>query len=499
MKKRSTKIVAMLMTLAMLLSMLPVTAMAADTYKLTVTITDAGEGATGNEVSDSTSYLTGDTNLVTEIGKLVADSYFDENGDVDMSSPLRGFASNAMRAKLEKGLKAYKAKGDWESFVTREMAGAYGDLLPLVSDFSTTLSDMEDGKEYEITYTNAVRGDAKEGVTYSIIAVLEKRETAGGGTGGGGGGSITPKPPVTPPAPVVPDEPLIEFHPTEDGDHGLSDYHDHDDVKPGDKVTIDLKPDNGYRTNRVTVTDKNGKPVKVTALDNNTYTFVVPVGGVTVTSTFIQNPTPVDETGVSKMLNTDEPSAYIQGKADGKFHPSDSITRGQVATIFYRLLRAEYANVESTKSFQDVPADFWCAEAVNTLATLGIVNGMTDEIFDPNKPITRAQFVAICARFADATAEGETFTDVPESHWAYDYISTGSGFGWVNGVGGGAFDPNAPITRAQAVAIVNRMLCRIADRAAVDALEEQFYHDVADHHWAWYDIGEASLGALTRE
>lgn len=493
MKRRSTKLIAMLMTLAMLLSMLPVTAVAADTYKLTVTITDAGVGATGNEVSDSTSYLTGDTNLVTEIGKLVADSYFDENGDPDLSSPLRGFASNAMRAKLEKGLKAYKASGDWEKFVTREMAGAEGDLLPLVSDFGTTLSDMESGKEYEITYTNPVAGDAKEGVTYTITAELTKRASSGGGVVKPV--DPTPMDPIAPPA----DKPLIDFHPAEDGDHDLADHHDHDEVKPGDKVVIELEPEEGHRTNRVQVTDKNGNPVKITALDNDTYTFVVPVGGVTVTSTFIQNPTPVETTGVDRMLNTETTTAYIQGKADGKFHPSDSITRGQVATIFYRLLREEYAKVAQTKSFNDVPADFWCADAVNTLATLGIVNGMTDEIFDPNKPITRAQFVAICARFADVSIEGEDFHDVPETHWAYDYISTGSGFGWVNGVGGGAFDPNAPITRAQAVAIVNRMLCRIADRATIDALEEQFYHDVADHHWAWYDIGEASLGALTRE
>ena len=156
------------------------------------------------------------------------------------------------------------------------------------------------------------------------------------------------------------------------------------------------------------------------------------------------------------------------------------------------------SNVTGTKDFKDVPAGFWCEDAIKTLAALGIVNGMTTEEFAPNKPITRAQFVAICARFADAAVEGETFTDVPESYWAYDYISTGSGYGWINGVGGGLFEPNAPITRAQAVAIVNRMLCRIADRASIDALEEQFYHDVADTHWAWYEIGEASQGELTR-
>jgi len=462
---KRNRIAALLLALMMIASMLPA-AMAANTYRLTVTITDSGAGATGAHVSDSTSYLTGSENLVAEIGKHVASNY----------EALKVFESPAMRDKLDRGLDSYTGKDSWTDFVTNEMRGATGDLLPLIADFDTTVNALTEGKTYSITYVNAVAGDVKAGVTYQVSAMLTRR---------------------TPSAPK-PSSPLVNIQAAEDGKASLATKHGVNTVKTGDTVTIELTPENGYRTNRVVVTDKNGNPVSVKALDNNTYTFVVPVGGVSVATTFIQMPTPVDETGVDRMLNTSPDTAYIQGKADGKFHPSDSITRGQVATIFYRLLKEEYANVASTKSFQDVPADFWCADAVNTLATLGIVNGMTTEEFAPNKPITRAQFVAICARFADAAVEGEAFTDVPESYWAYDYISTGSGHGWINGVGGGKFDPNAPITRAQAVTIVNRMLCRIADRAVIDAVGDQFYHDVEDTHWAWYEIGEASQGDLTR-
>lgn len=459
------RIAALLLTLVMLMSMLP-TAMAADTYKLTVAITDSGAGATGAYVTDSTSYLTGSENLVAEIGKHVASNY----------EALKVFESPAMRDKLDRGLDSYTGKDSWTDFVTNEMRGATGDLLPLIADFDATVNALTEGKTYSITYVNPVAGDAKAGVTYRVTATLTRR---------------------TPSAPK-PSSPLVNIQTAEDGKASLANKHGVNSVKTGDTVTIELSPETGYRPNRVVVTDKNGNPVSVKALDNNTYTFVVPAGGVNVTTTFIQMPTPVNKTGVDRMLNTDPDTAFIQGKADGKFHPSDSITRGQVATIFYRLLKPEYANVAGTKDFKDVPDGFWCENAIKTLAELGIVNGMNTNEFAPNKPITRAQFVAICARFADAAVEGEAFTDVPEGYWAYDYISTGSGYGWINGVGEGRFDPNAPITRAQAVTIVNRMLCRIADRAVIDGVGDQFYHDVADTHWAWYEIGEASQGDLSR-
>lgn len=486
--KRRNRIAALLAALVLMLSMFPMTAAAVNVYRLTVTISDSGTGATGVRVTDSVNYLTSNTNLVATVGALVASNYYLEDGSVNPASPLRAFRSDAMRQKLEKGLHAYRnGKNIWTEFVTDEMLGASGNLLPLISNFDAKVGALKTNQEYVITYVNPVDDDAKAGVKYTVTVKLTKRSSSK-------------------PDNIVEDEAeapalgnaLVIIQKSQNGSADLADSHIPSNVRVGDQVTIELLPEDGYRPNRVVVTDKQGKPISITAVDNNTYTFVVPEGGVIVTPNFILMPTSVDTTGVDRMLNTDPDTAYIQGKADGKFHPSDSITRGQVAAIFYRLLKAEYAQVEKTKSFSDVPADFWCADAVNTLATLGIVNGMNDKEFAPNKPITRAQFVAICARFADAPTVGDTFTDVPESHWAYDYICTGSGYGWINGVGGGLFDPNAPITRAQAVTIVNRMLCRIADRAAIDGYGSKFYPDVTDTHWAWYEIGEASKGILSR-
>ena len=122
---------------------------------------------------------------------------------------------------------------------------------------------------------------------------------------------------------------------------------------------------------------------------------------------------------------------------------------------------------------------------------------MSADTFAPDQPITRAQFVAICARFAKTSAQGRTFDDVPATHWAADYISTAASYGWVNGISDTEFAPDRAITRAEAAAMVNRVLSRIPDRGYIDS-QPQRYADVEKLNWAWYDISEAFFGELPR-
>ncbi len=197
-----------------------------------------------------------------------------------------------------------------------------------------------------------------------------------------------------------------------------------------------------------------------------------------------------DDTGVSGWLDTANHTAFMQGDASGSFRPDADITRAEVCAIFHRLLKDK--NVEATASFTDVAADAWYAEAVNVLATLEIVNGYADGTFKPENPISRAEFAAICARFAK-TADGTVrFSDVPASHWAYDEINTAAAYGWITGYSDGAFKPDNNISRAEAATMVNRMLGRLADNGAIDAGRGKSFPDVTKSHWAFYQIGEAT-------
>ncbi len=162
---------------------------------------------------------------------------------------------------------------------------------------------------------------------------------------------------------------------------------------------------------------------------------------------------------------TDDHYAYIIGRDDGLAHPEAQITRAEVATIFFRLLsdetRAQYMTKENP--FSDVPADLWCNTAISTMYAMGIVFGRGDGTFDPTGNITRAEFAAIAARFeVNGNTTDASFSDI-YGHWAQKEINIAANNGWALGYEDGTFRPDEMITRAEAMAMVNRVLQRIPE------------------------------------
>ena len=183
-------------------------------------------------------------------------------------------------------------------------------------------------------------------------------------------------------------------------------------------------------------------------------------------------------------LNGNDHYAYIVGYPDKTVRPQNGITRAEVATIFFRLLTDETRNANSTKSnsYSDVAAGAWYNHAVSTLSAMGIVKGDSDGKFNPNAPITRAEFAAIAARFDDkANSTTADFSDIV-SHWAKNEISAASNNGWINGYPDGTFRPDNKITRAEAMTLVNRVLKRLPETA----------EDLHDDMIKWSDNSDAS-------
>lgn len=208
------------------------------------------------------------------------------------------------------------------------------------------------------------------------------------------------------------------------------------------------------------------------------------------------SPLPEDpgQTGVSSLLNTTDHNAYLRGYSPVRFGPEDAMTRAQAAQLFYGLLKDRAVPI--TVTFTDVPADAWYKNAVETLASLGIVSGVGDSRFIPDRPITRAEFLVIAMRFATPPdGEAKTFSDVHESDWFYEAVTDASRYGWVQGSADGSFGPYQLVTRAQATVIVNRMLGRSVDRTFINTHPDlQTFQDVPPTHWAYYDICEAVNG-----
>lgn len=168
-------------------------------------------------------------------------------------------------------------------------------------------------------------------------------------------------------------------------------------------------------------------------------------------------------TGVPDMLNGDDHDAYVIGYPDGNVHPQGNISRAETATIFFRLLKADTrdGNLTAENVFADVANGKWFNKAVSTMAKLGIVKGRSAETFAPDAPITRAEFAAICARFnTKPTNTSDSFSDI-SGHWAEAEIERAVAFGWIAGYPDGTFRPDTYITRAEAMTMINRVLCRM--------------------------------------
>ena len=168
-------------------------------------------------------------------------------------------------------------------------------------------------------------------------------------------------------------------------------------------------------------------------------------------------------TGVPDMLNGDDHDAYVIGYPDGNVRPQGNISRAETATIFFRLLKADTrdGNLTAENAFADVVDGQWFNKAVSTMAKLGIVKGRSAESFAPDAPITRAEFAAICARFnTKPTNTSDSFSDI-SGHWAEAEIERAVAFGWIAGYPDGTFRPDTYITRAEAMTMINRVLCRM--------------------------------------
>ena len=194
-------------------------------------------------------------------------------------------------------------------------------------------------------------------------------------------------------------------------------------------------------------------------------------------------------------LNARDHFSYIKGYGDNTFGPNRTITRAEVAMIFARLSINQ--SVSGAPQFKDVKAGDWYKTAVDIVARQGVVKGYEDGTFRPNQPITRREFAAIAARYAGNIDTWRTFRDVPSTDWAYTLINRVGGAGWITGYEDNTFRPNNLITRAEVVAIVNRMLNRKADKAYVDNNLMRSKHSFIDNlrsAWYFYDVHEAAVG-----
>ena len=229
----------------------------------------------------------------------------------------------------------------------------------------------------------------------------------------------------------------------------------------GDPVTITVKPDSGYRLDDLTVTDKNGKELKLTDKGNGKYTFTMPASKVEIKATFVKEVETSPFSDVSTSAYYYEAVKWAQEKGitggigNGLFGPNQPCTRAQIVTFLWRA--AGSPEPKSMSSFSDVSADSYYAKAVAWAVENGITTGTGDGKFSPDATCTRAQSVTFLFRaigkLVDSKAE---FSDVLTDSYYANAVAWAVENGVTNGIGDGLFGPDNSCTRAQIVTFLYR-------------------------------------------
>lgn len=279
-------------------------------------------------------------------------------------------------------------------------------------------------------------------------------------------------------------------------------------------VTIDAGQRPGYR-----FTGWQSDDPELTLADaaHSTTTFTMPGHDVTLTATWQKKPTPppVDpkDDGTPHDLNTEDHFSYVVGyPVDHRtglatddvdlwpVRPEAGITRAEVATIFYRLLKEDVRDrvTSDVNDFSDVASGDWFNVTVSSLAQMGVIAGYEDGSFRPNAPITRAEFAAIATRFfaeRGVTYNEGFFADITGDEWFADVVAAAADRGLLGGYPDGTVRPNATITRAESCAVVNRTLDRRPDaKHLLPAGEMRVWPDNPVDGWYYADMQEATNG-----
>ena len=197
---------------------------------------------------------------------------------------------------------------------------------------------------------------------------------------------------------------------------------------------------------------------------------------------------------IPEMLNGEDHYAYLLGYEDGTVRPNGNISRAEVATVLFRLLKDDVRaqNLTKENAYSDVSDTAWYAAAVSTLSKMGVISGYPDGTFRPNAPITRAEFAAMIARFDETAKSADTpFTDI-SGHWAENAIGKAYGNGWIKGSSKTVFCPESNLTRAETATLLNRVLHRLPEKES-DLLANQIaWPDNPKTFWGYLAIQEAT-------
>ncbi len=178
---------------------------------------------------------------------------------------------------------------------------------------------------------------------------------------------------------------------------------------------------------------------------------------------------------------------YVTGYPDNLFKPDKEITRAEIAALFARILNLDVSGGKE-QIYADVPANHWAAGYINAVSQKGLFKGYANNTFNPNGSITRAELATAifrCLELQEIVPIETHFNDIA-NHWAFKYIEEIYRLKLINGYSDNTFMPDKKIKRSEAVTMLNKMLFRGPVTGAAST-----FSDVPQSHWAVGQIEEA--------
>lgn len=345
----------------------------------------------------------------------------------------------------ESGFAAPKFTGVTVNGVTETVIGdvtyKVGNDTKTAAEISEGLKSLKAGEQLEIGYTFTADGNYSGTKTGTITVTAQERPAPG--TSGSVRYDVT----------------------VAKADHGTVSA-SAARAAAGDTVTLTAQPDSGYVLAALTVTDSQGREIKLTRLDGGKYTFTMPGNRVEVKAAFAGITFSDVPSGAyyAEAVRWAVEKGVTNGTGNGTFQPNGSCTRAQLAAFLWRLAGEPESTQDPT--FTDVSADAWCAKALRWAAEQGIVTGYADGSFHPDQTVTRIQAVAMLYRYAkaqgmDTTRGGMAVREFDDFAAVPAYALEAAGWAVNAGILRGAGNrlmPNDPCTRAQIVTFLYRAM-----------------------------------------
>ncbi len=426
------------------------------TYHYKLTFNDPGTTIARTRYVYETS-SGGATGAAVVTDSAVADYIFASPAGIDWYNPLgTGVTTGTAYKVLSRTADPYTSGGG----IKEKDSGS-------TADTSKVFSGLTNGVEYtlEVYARNVI------GTTAAVTAKAKPEATTPGKRpgGGGGGGSVeTTKYTVTYDA----------------GDHGTiaekTEQVEKEKSPKGVKVTADEGwVFAGWSKDGKTVIDL--KDVKVTG--------AMKLIAVYEKDDKIVIPDSVpDDLRFLQVSKEEISGGYVNGYQDGTFRPDNAITRAEVAAIMAKTVnyKKEEDKSYTNTPFSDVARSEWYADDIGFVASLGVIAGYKDGTFKPNSNITRAEFVTMAMKIDRVVNSSKSFKDMSDADWYAEYVKSAAEKGYATGYLDGTFRPNNPITRAEAVTIINSII------GLEPGAGQMSFTDVPESHWAYSNIKAAA-------